>query len=121
MVGKNIRGNPLEGSVVYYYTFRCMRAQYHTPSGVHGHAYLHFTGDVVEIVDFEIDLGHRGLGHGRQFMERILHRAVEFGCKRAVLHVSPDNVNAWKLYTKMGFSPHEEEDHLELELKGDAK
>jgi len=106
-----------EPVVFFHYTLRCKRAQYHSPEGGHGRAYLHFTGDAVEIVDFEIDPGHRRLGHGQRFMQEVLRHAAKYGCKRATLHVSPDNVPAWKLYTKMGFSPHEEENHLELELK----
>ena len=69
--------------VLYYYTFRCIRAQYHSPNGGHGRAYLHFTGNVVEIVDFEIDPQHRGQGHGQRFMEEILRRAV----KLSLIHI----------------------------------
>ncbi len=60
-------------------------------------------GDQVGIYAFEVRLGYRGLGYGRQMLEEAI-RTIRAGTqKRIMLDVETDNTNAIGLYLSCGF------------------
>ena len=60
-------------------------------------------GDQIGIYAFEVRLGYRGLGYGRQMLEEAI-RTIRAGTgKRIMLDVETDNTNAIGLYLSCGF------------------
>jgi ribosomal protein S18 acetylase RimI-like enzyme len=54
--------------------------------------------------------GERGRGHGREMMEKALAVARADGVARLTLSVDARNDPAWRLYTGLGFEPHDRRD-----------
>jgi ribosomal protein S18 acetylase RimI-like enzyme len=60
-------------------------------------------GDQVGIYAFEVRLGYRGLGYGRQMLEEAI-RIIRAGTQKTImLDVETDNTNAIGLYLSCGF------------------
>jgi ribosomal protein S18 acetylase RimI-like enzyme len=60
-------------------------------------------GDQVGIYAFEVRLGYRGLGYGRQMLEEAIRTIRTETQKRIMLDVETDNTNAIGLYLSCGF------------------
>jgi len=60
-------------------------------------------GDQVGIYAFEVRLGYRGLGYGRQMLEEAIRIIRAKTQKRIMLDVETDNANAIGLYLSCGF------------------
>ena len=64
---------------------------------------LDFMSDQVGIYAFEVRLGFRGLGYGRQLLEEAIRAISAETQKRIMLDVETDNTNAIGLYLSCGF------------------
>jgi ribosomal protein S18 acetylase RimI-like enzyme len=64
---------------------------------------LDFMSDQVGIYAFEVRLGYRGLGYGRQMLEEAIRAISAETQKRIMLDVETDNTNAIGLYLSCGF------------------
>ena len=77
---------------------------------------LDFMEDVTGIYAFEVRLGYRGLGYGREMLEQLIHIAREASSKPIMLDVETDNTNAVGLYLSCGFETKTTYDYYELQL-----
>jgi ribosomal protein S18 acetylase RimI-like enzyme len=74
-------------------------------------------GDQVGIYAFEVRLGYRGLGYGRQMLEEAI-RIIRAGTQKTImLDVETDNTNAIGLYLSCGFEVKTTYDYYGLDLK----
>lgn len=64
---------------------------------------LDFLDDDVEIYAFEVRMGYRGLGYGRQMLEEAIRIARSQNSKPIRLDVDTTNTNAIGLYRSVGF------------------
>ena len=78
---------------------------------------LDFMEDVTGIYAFEVRLGYRGLGYGREMMEQLIHMAREASPKPIMLDVETTNTNAIGLYLSCGFEIKTTYDYYELHLE----
>jgi ribosomal protein S18 acetylase RimI-like enzyme len=70
----------------------------------------------VWIYAFEVRLGYRGLGYGRQMLERAIHIARAANQYPILLDVETTNTNAIGLYKSTGFEIKTTYDYYELKL-----
>ena len=77
---------------------------------------LDFMEEVTGIYAFEVRLGYRGLGYGREMLEQLIHIAREASPKPIMLDVQTDNTNAVGLYLSCGFEVKTTYDYYELNL-----
>ncbi len=77
---------------------------------------LDFMEDVTGIYAFEVRLGYRGLGYGREMLEQLIHIARAASTKPIMLDVETDNTNAVGLYLSCGFEVKTTYDYYELSL-----
>jgi len=77
---------------------------------------LDFMEEVVGIYAFEVRLGYRGLGYGREMLEQLIHIAKAESNKPIMLDVETDNTNAVGLYLSCGFEIKTTYDYYELNL-----
>ena len=82
-----------------------------------GYALCQFTitsfsaGPAANLHDVYVAEASRGLGLGREMIERFEARARAHGCRKLSLEVSHDNVGAQRLYRSLGFhDDHEDRD-----------
>ena len=73
-------------------------------------------GDQVGIYAFEIRMGYRGLGYGRQMLEEAIRAIRAETQKRIMLDVETDNTNAIGLYRSCGFEVKTTYDYYALDL-----
>src|SRR6266566_1175628 len=64
---------------------------------------LDFMSDQVGIYAFEVRMGYRGLGYGRQMLEEAIRTIRSESKKRIMLDVETDNTTAIGLYLSCGF------------------
>ena len=64
---------------------------------------LDFMSDQVGIYAFEVHMGYRGLGYGRQMLEEAIRTIRSESKKRIMLDVETDNTTAIGLYLSCGF------------------
>lgn len=81
-----------------------------------GCARLDFMEKVTGIYGFEVRLGYRGLGYGRQMLEQLIHIARAGSDKPVILEVLTDNTNAIGLYHSVGFEIRTTYDYYELPI-----
>jgi ribosomal protein S18 acetylase RimI-like enzyme len=73
-------------------------------------------GDQVGIYAFEVRLGYRGLGYGRQMLEEAI-RIIRAGSQKPImLDVETDNTNAIGLYQSCGFEIKTTYDYFGLDI-----
>jgi ribosomal protein S18 acetylase RimI-like enzyme len=77
---------------------------------------LDFMSDQVGIYAFEIRLGYRGLGYGRQILEETIRSIRSESHKRIMLDVETDNTNAIGLYLSCGFEIKTTYDYYDLNI-----
>jgi ribosomal-protein-alanine N-acetyltransferase len=70
-----------------------------------GYYLIQTVGSEMELHTFAVKPEYRKRGIGKVLMEHMMFKAVERGVKDIYLQVRPSNVNAVKLYRKLGFSP----------------
>ncbi|HKF35444.1 MAG TPA: GNAT family N-acetyltransferase [Ktedonobacteraceae bacterium] len=73
-------------------------------------------GDQVGIYAFEIRMGYRGLGYGRQMLEEAIRITRAETQKRIMLDVETNNTNAIGLYRSCGFEVKTTYDYYALEI-----
>jgi len=73
-------------------------------------------GDQVGIYAFEIRMGYRGLGYGRQMLEEAIRTTRAETQKRIMLDVETGNTNAIGLYRSCGFEVKTTYDYYVLAL-----
>lgn len=74
-------------------------------------------GDQVGIYAFEVRLGYRGLGYGRQMLEEAI-RTIRAGSQKPImLDVETGNINAIGLYQSCGFEIKTTYDYYGLKIK----
>jgi ribosomal protein S18 acetylase RimI-like enzyme len=78
---------------------------------------LDFMEEVIGIYAFEVRLGYRGLGYGREMLEQLIHIAKAESNKPIMLDVETDNTNAVGLYLSCGFEVKTTYDYYELSLE----
>jgi ribosomal protein S18 acetylase RimI-like enzyme len=78
---------------------------------------LDFMEDVTGIYAFEVRMGYRGLGYGREMLEQLIHIAREASNKPIMLDVETTNTNAIGLYLSAGFEIKTTYDYYELSLE----
>lgn len=72
--------------------------------------------DEMGIYAFEVRLGYRGLGYGRQIMEHVIRVAQSESHKPIMLDVDTTNANAIGLYRSVGFEIRTTYDYYAMEL-----
>ena len=77
---------------------------------------LDFMSDQVGIYAFEVRLGYRGLGYGRQILEEAICTIRSESQKRIMLDVETDNTNAIGLYLSCGFEIKTTYDYYNLNI-----
>jgi len=77
---------------------------------------LDFMEKVTGIYGFEVRLGYRGLGYGRQMLEQLISIARAESDRPVILEVLTDNTNAIGLYHSVGFEIRTTYDYYELPL-----
>ena len=75
---------------------------------------LDFMDELIGIYAFEVRLGYRGLGYGREMLEQLIHIARAASNKPIMLDVETDNTNAVGLYRSCGFEIKTTYDYYEL-------
>ena len=78
---------------------------------------LDFMEEVTGIYAFEVRLGYRGLGYGREMLEQLIHIARAANNKPIMLDVETGNTNAVGLYLSCGFEVKTTYDYYELNLE----
>lgn len=78
---------------------------------------LDFMEEVTGIYAFEVRLGYRGLGYGREMLEQLVHIARATSNKPIMLDVESNNTNAVGLYFSCGFEVKTTYDYYELSLE----
>jgi ribosomal protein S18 acetylase RimI-like enzyme len=73
-------------------------------------------GDQVGIYAFEVRLGYRGLGYGRQMLEEAIRNIRAGSQKPIMLDVETDNTNAIGLYQSCGFEIKTTYDYYGLDI-----
>lgn len=73
-------------------------------------------GDQVGIYAFEIRVGYRGLGYGRQMLEEAIRSTRAETQKRIMLDVETNNTNAIGLYRSCGFEVKTTYDYYALDI-----
>jgi ribosomal protein S18 acetylase RimI-like enzyme len=77
---------------------------------------LDFMSDQVGIYAFEVRLGYRGRGYGRQMLEEAIRTIRAESQKRIMLDVETDNSNAIGLYLSCGFEIITTYDYYDLKF-----
>ncbi len=77
---------------------------------------LDFMSDQVGIYAFEVRMGYRGLGYGRQMLEEAIRTIRSESQKRIMLDVETDNTNAISLYLSCGFEIKTTYDYFGLNI-----
>ena len=77
---------------------------------------LDFMEEMTGIYAFEVRLGYRGLGYGREMLEQLIHIARAERQKPIMLDVETDNTNAVGLYLSCGFEIKTTYDYYELKM-----
>jgi ribosomal protein S18 acetylase RimI-like enzyme len=77
---------------------------------------LDFMDELIGIYAFEVRLGYRGLGYGREMLEQLIHIAKAESNKPIMLDVETNNTNAVGLYLSCGFEIKTTYDYYELNL-----
>ena len=78
---------------------------------------LDLMDELIGIYAFEVRLGHRGLGYGREMLEQLIHIVKAQSNKTIMLDVETDNTNAVGLYLSCGFEVKTTYDYYELHLE----
>jgi ribosomal protein S18 acetylase RimI-like enzyme len=65
--------------------------------------FAHRCSHIVYLGGLAIDPKHKGMGFGAKLMKEAVAFAIESGYKRIELSVSTENLNAIRLYEKIGF------------------
>jgi len=78
---------------------------------------LDYMTDQVGIYAFEVRLGYRGLGYGRQMLEEAIRSVRSESQLRIMLDVETDNTNAIGLYLSCGFEIKTTYDYYRLDIK----
>lgn len=78
---------------------------------------LDFMEEVTGIYAFEVRLGYRGLGYGREMLEQLIHIARAASHKPVMLDVETNNANAVGLYLSCGFEIKTTYDYYESDLE----
>jgi ribosomal protein S18 acetylase RimI-like enzyme len=78
---------------------------------------LDFMEDVTGIYAFEVRMGYRGLGYGREMLEQLIHIVREASPKPVMLDVETTNTNAIGLYLSCGFEVKTTYDYYELRVE----
>ncbi len=78
---------------------------------------LDFMDELIGIYAFEVRLGYRGLGYGREMLEHLIHIAQAESHKPIMLDVETNNTNAVGLYLSCGFEVKTTYDYYELNLE----
>jgi ribosomal protein S18 acetylase RimI-like enzyme len=78
---------------------------------------LDFMDELIGIYAFEVRLGYRGLGYGREMLEQLIHIAKAQSNKTIMLDVETGNTNAVGLYLSCGFEVKTTYDYYELNLE----
>jgi ribosomal protein S18 acetylase RimI-like enzyme len=81
---------------------------------------LDFMDELIGIYAFEVRLGYRGLGYGREMLEQLIHIAKAQSNKPIMLDVETNNTNAVGLYLSCGFEVKTTYDYYELDLESVA-
>lgn len=81
---------------------------------------LDFLDDDVEIYAFEVRMGYRGLGYGRQMLEEAIRIARSQNSKPIRLDVDTDNTNAIGLYRSIGFTIITTYNYYELHIRSES-
>jgi len=77
---------------------------------------LDFMSDQVGIYAFEVRMGYRGLGYGRQMLEEAIRTIRSESKKRIMLDVETDNTTAISLYLSCGFEIKTTYDYFGLNI-----
>ena len=77
---------------------------------------LDYMSDQIGIYAFEVRLGYRGLGYGRQILEEAIRTIRSENQKRIMLDVETDNTNAIGLYLSCGFEIKTTYDYYNLNI-----
>ena len=77
---------------------------------------LDFMSDQVGIYAFEVHMGYRGLGYGRQMLEEAIRTIRSESRKRIMLDVETDNTTAIGLYLSCGFEIKTTYDYFGLNI-----
>ncbi|HYX51664.1 MAG TPA: GNAT family N-acetyltransferase, partial [Ktedonobacteraceae bacterium] len=77
---------------------------------------LDYMSDQVGIYAFEVRMGYRGLGYGRQMLEEAIRTIRIESQKRIMLDVETDNTNAIGLYLSCGFEIKTTYDYYDLKI-----
>ncbi len=77
---------------------------------------LDYMSNQVGIYAFEVRLGYRGLGYGRQILEEAIRIIRSESQKRIMLDVETDNTNAIGLYLSCGFEIKTTYDYYSLNI-----
>ncbi len=77
---------------------------------------LDFMDELIGIYAFEVRLGYRGLGYGREMLEQLIYIAKGQSNKPIMLDVETNNTNAIGLYLSCGFEIKTTYDYYELNL-----
>ena len=77
---------------------------------------LDFMSDQIGMYAFEVRLGYRGLGYGRQMLEETIRTIRSESQKRIMLDVETDNSNAIGLYLSCGFEIKTTYDYYDLNI-----
>ncbi len=72
---------------------------------VAGYSCTWVVADEMHITSFAVHPGFRRQHVGQQLLAGVLARAVELGCRQAVLEVRASNRGAQRLYSHFGFAP----------------
>lgn len=73
--------------------------------GVTGYACTWVVADEMHITNFAVHPEFRRQHVGHQLLAGVLARAVELGCRQAILEVRASNRGAQRLYGQFGFAP----------------
>ncbi len=68
-----------------------------------GFAFLEYEGGVVWLAELLVFEKYRGLGIGKELMERIIEHAKKLKCHKIILETNVEREKAMELYTKSGF------------------
>lgn len=66
-------------------------------------AEVRFAADEIHLIKIYVYIAKRGYGYGKRLLYELIEIAKEKNCKKMVLEVNPENLNAVELYKAMGF------------------
>lgn len=69
-----------------------------------GFVFFYYISDVIDIIDVFVKVEMRRQGIAMQMFSKLFVKASENDVLEIILEVSENNVNAYNMYTKLGFS-----------------